>query len=97
MSEPKHVYDWLDEPSIDMAESDAKRWLEKFCAPAHEKDREWLDARTLTCDWRGNRYICSGASRMGDVWLKRKGSKDSYDHRVDVEELSGWHLQESKS
>lgn len=94
MSDPLHVYDWLNMAPANDAERDAKEWLENFCKPAYEKmmkgGDEWLARYRLTVDWRGKRYICSGASRMGDVWLKSEGSKSFYDHRVNVEELSNW-------
>lgn len=90
----KHVYDWLEEPPANDAERDAKEWLDKFTRPAYEKYisgvNTWLDQHQVTVEWKGERYICSGASRMGDVWLKKPGSSNYYDHRVDVDELSNW-------
>lgn len=90
----KHVYDWLEENSSDPNEKRAKEYLDKYCQPAYDKringTYKWLELRQVTCDWKGKRYICSGASRMGDVWLKSKNSSNYYDHRVDVEELSNW-------
>lgn len=97
----KHVYDWLEEPAKDDGEKQAKDWLDKFTRPAYNKYKEgwdkWLEARTLTCDWKGKRYQCTGASRMGDVWLRDDGSKSFYDHRVDVEELSAWNISVNRS
>lgn len=90
----KHVYDWLDEPAQNEGEAAAKEWLDKATRPAIGVDHPWLDARILSCEWRGKRYRCTGASRMGDVWIKKKGSRNHYDHRVDVEELSGWTMTE---
>ena len=91
MSEPtKHVYDWIIEPTTDMAELAAKEWLDAFCRPELGKDHDWLARYQVTVEWRGKRYICSGASRLGDVWLKSKDSTNFYDHRVDVTELSNW-------
>lgn len=92
-----HVYDWLNLPPIDDAEKDAKEWLDKFTLPAYIKHtkgvNEWLSAHVLTVEWKGRRYICSGASRMGDVWLRGNGSSNYYDHRVSVAELSNWNRQ----
>lgn len=95
MREPtKHVYDWLDEPPSNDAERDAKEWLNKFVIPAYDKHvsgmNKWLQRHKLTVEWRGKRYECTGASRLGDVWLKNEGSTNFYDHRVDVTELSNW-------
>lgn len=87
---PKHIYEWLDEPAANAAESDAKEWLNQFCNPSYMKDEKWLARYRVTVEWKGQRYTCSGASRMGDVWLKTEGSPSFYDHRVNVEELSHW-------
>jgi hypothetical protein len=93
-SEPLHVYDWLELPPVNDAEKDAKEWLDKFARLDHTKHAEgindWLDRYRVTVEWKGERYTCSGASRMGDVWLKTEGSARYYDHRVYVEELSNW-------
>lgn len=89
-----HVYDWLAAPSQNAEEKAAKEWLDKFTRPAYDKYvsglYDWLAERELSVEWRGQRYICSGASRLGDVWLKSPGSKSYYDHRVPVDELSNW-------
>ena len=89
-SEPLHVYDWLELPPSNDAEKDAKEWLDKFTRPPAIKREEWLARYRVTVEWKGKRYTCSGASRMGDVWLKTEGSTNYYDHRVNVEELSNW-------
>ena len=95
-TEPLHVYDWLDLPAKDEAERLAKEWISKFCHPSYPQDHDWLKRHDflkryrLTVEWLGMRYTCSGASRMGDVWLKTEDSPNFYDHRVNVEELSHW-------
>ena len=87
----KHVYDWLDEPSTDENEKLAKEWLGNFCLPAFEKNYEWLSARVLSCEYRGKRWRCIGASRLGDVWLTKDCSRENgYDVRVDVTDCSNW-------
>lgn len=85
-----HVYDWLELPSANPAEADAREWLDMFCRPADEKDRAWLGRYRVSVVWKGRRWICSGASAMGDVWIRDRNSAATYDHRVDVRELSGW-------
>jgi len=89
-----HIYDWLDMPAINDAEKDAKYWLDTFVSPSFQslpEDRKrWLDHYRVTVEWKGKRYTCAGASRMGDVWLKTEGSSNFYDHRVNVESLSNW-------
>lgn len=89
-SEPLHVYDWIESPSANDAERDSKEWLDQFTRPAYRKDTKWLARYRVTVEWKGKRYTCSGASSMGDVWLKTEGSANYYDHRVNVEELSNW-------
>lgn len=91
---PLHVYDWLALPPVDENERLAKEWLDRFTRPAYDKltlgINEWLSKRKLTVEWRGQRYVCTGASRLGDVWLRGEGSICYYDHRVAVNELSNW-------
>lgn len=93
----KHVYDWLDEISTDPGEIEAKEWLEQFCKPAIEKDHDYLNRYKVTAVYYGRRFHVSGASRMGDVWLRDPGSKNFYDRRVNVDELSEWQRVELKS
>ncbi len=88
--ESKHIYDWLDEPAINDAEASAKEWLNEFCKPAHKKNEAWLETRKVTAMWKGKRWHVSGASCMGDVWLRGPKSYNFYDHRIDLEELSEW-------
>lgn len=90
MDDSLHIYDWLAIPAKDDGEKLAKEWLDQFTRPAMDKDNEWLEARVLSCDYQGESYICSGASRLGDVWLRKRGSKCYYDIRVNVEECSNW-------
>lgn len=85
-----HVDDYLDGPSPDPI---AKEFLEHARRPAVEKDHAWLEANMPDVDWRGRTYLCVGASRLGDVWLRDKRELVTaafYDHRVDVAELSNW-------
>lgn len=96
--EPLHVFDWLAYPPANDSERDAKEWLGKFMKPAYDKHtmgiNDWLAKYILSVEWQGKRYVCSGASRMGDVWLRDDGSQQFYDHRVNVEELSNWNRRE---
>ena len=84
-----HVDDYLDGPNADPI---AKEFLEHARRPAAEKDHQWLTANAPWVMWRGKRYRCVGASRMGDVWLKNPESRQAifYDYRVDIAELSAW-------
>jgi hypothetical protein len=94
-SEPMHVYEWLDLPASNEGEKLAKEWLNKFSMPAYDKytsgANSWLRSHALTVEWRGQRYYCRGCSRMGDVWITKDHTGNSfYDHRVNVEELTNW-------
>lgn len=86
----RHVDDYLDAPD---ANPIAKEFLEHARRPAVDKDYEWLRLNAPTVTWRGKEYLCVGASRMGDVWLRNPYLSDAahYHHRVDVAELSNWH------
>ena len=87
----KHIDEWLDEPASTENERAAKEWLNHFRRPAIDRDSDWLNARVVTCDYRGERYRCIGASRMGDVWLtKHMDRVNGYDLRIDVAECSAW-------
>jgi len=49
----------------------------------------------LFCTWQSERFEVVGASRLGDVWLKRlpldsQASTCNFDHRAAVSECSHW-------
>jgi hypothetical protein len=100
----ENVFDWINSSSLDSREDLAKGWVREFLKPSvvkHELNGNyqininyWLDKFKVTVEWRNKRYICCGASRLGDVWLKSEGSKSFYDHRVDINELSNWDYYE---
>lgn len=53
--------------------------------------RPWIRGYRLFCNWKGERYRVTGASRLGDVWLAEDFSRDTgYDHRVMISECSEW-------
>lgn len=85
----RHVDDWLDDPANKA--HPAREFLEHARRPAAGKDHKWLTANMPTVSWRGGRFLCVGASRMGDVWLREFNLTGAfYDHRVDITELSDW-------
>lgn len=85
-----HVFDWIKSKLSE--DKEAKEWLWEFTQPKTIQNEEWLDSRRVTVEWNGERYICSGASPFGDVWLKNKTSKNLYDYSVNVNELSNWEV-----
>ena len=90
----KHVDEWLDTPSWkDEGENYAKFVLDYKRMPAwkHGAYAKYMEPFKLFCTYQGTRYRCTGASRMGDVWLASDFNRESgYDHRVDVEHCSQW-------
>lgn len=86
-----HVDDWLDAPAKDEAERLAKEFLEHMRRPAMGHDWTWIRSNPLFCDYQGKRYRCTGASRLGDVWLTADFNRDAgYELRVLVEHCSNW-------
>jgi hypothetical protein len=90
-----HIDDWLDAHQANPPTDDGVRfavgWLEHFRRPAIEKDYKWLSANPLFCTYKGNRYRCIGASRLGDVWLTSRFQDDNgYELRIDVADCSEW-------
>jgi hypothetical protein len=89
-----HIYDWLDEPANDEQERLAKEWIRHYCRFPLQKDHGWLYSRVLSCEYRGQRYRCTGASRLGDLWLARDFTRQiGYDLRVDVAECGAWDMK----
>lgn len=85
-----HVDDWVE----DYTQDKYARWflfLKRLPALEQSDFSEWIDVYKLFATWNGKRYRVTGASRMGDVWLAKDFNRNSgYDHRVSVDELSGW-------
>lgn len=53
--------------------------------------QKFLGPLPLFCDYKEVRYRCTGASRMGDVWLAKDLSQEmGYDLRVNVAECLKW-------
>lgn len=88
-----HVDDWLDTEPANEAEAYAKRVLAIARMPALEQWELPKDQREqpLFCTYRGKRYRCIGASRLGDVWLTTDFTAIyGYELRVDVAECGEW-------
>jgi hypothetical protein len=83
-----HIDDYLVSPNADPV---AKRFFDEARKPAYLKNYEWMKENPLFCTYGGQRYRCTGASRLGDVWLTADFRKDiGYDLRVDVAMCSEW-------
>ena len=85
-----HIDDWVG----DYEQDKYARWflfLKRLSAVMQADFEEWIAPFKLFATWKGKRYRVTGASRLGDVWLAKDRGRDSgYDHRVSVDELSGW-------
>lgn len=91
----KHVDEFIDDSYHDMdGKNTYARWvLNYFRLPATLKNdfRQFMKDHKLFCTWKGKRYRCTGASRLGDVWLAENFEREhGYDHRVDVAECTDW-------
>lgn len=89
-----HIDEWLDRPVFgDKAEAYAKFVLSFKRMPAwmNMAFKPWMGQFKLFCTYKGERYRCTGASRMGDVWLTKDFNRESgYDLRIDVDDCSEW-------
>ena len=70
------------------------RWvLNHFRLPAVLKMdfHDYMKDHKLFCQYERKKYRCTGASRMGDVWLSEDFNRESgYELRVDVEKCTEW-------
>lgn len=89
-----HIDDWLDTPPTNEGEVWAKEFLEHARRPAIDKDHQWQAANPLFCTFMGERYRCTGASRLGDIWLTKDFTQSmGYQRREDVASCSDWGKQ----
>ena len=84
---PRHVDDFIDDPKSDLY---AAQWFDSFRRPAIDKLRHPVEGK-LFATWKGKRYRVTGCSRLGDIWLHSDLKEDTqYEHRVSVDDCSGW-------
>jgi len=86
-----HVDEFID---TEFGKHNYARWvLNYFRLPAAlQMDfRQFMAEYELYCDYEGERYRCTGASRLGDVWLAEDFTQEhGYDLRVDVSKCENW-------
>lgn len=88
-----HIDDWMDTPPITEQEGLIKEFFKHCRQPAMNVDHRWLGNRVVTCEYGMVTYRCTGASRMGDVWLAEDMTRThGYNLRVDVDECSNWKI-----
>lgn len=91
-----HIDDWLDtHKPANKGEQHAMRFLEFARGPAHgNENRGWMGEHPLFCTYKGETHRCTGASRLGDVWLTKDLSQDrGYQLRIYVDECFEWREQ----
>jgi len=93
-----HVDEFIEDPFIEnspeQGEVDYAQWmLFNFTLPASLQLRfsKFLIDNKLFCVYNGIKYRCTGASRLGDVWLTQNFKQDTgYQKRVDIAECTKW-------
>jgi hypothetical protein len=93
--EPTHIYAWLDYPELLTTEAErmVHKFLEYRTLPAHEqfkqKNKDKVIGLKVFCEYEGEKYRITGASRLGDVWLVKDFNRDTgYDKRVMIDSCS---------
>jgi len=87
---PRHVDEFIDDHRMDA--------YARFFLHLHRLPAGWQMAFApfmrhfkLFCDYKGERFRVTGASRLGDVWLVKDIHQDTgYDHRVEIDHCSKW-------
>lgn len=92
-----HIDEWIDDPIIPSNDNFGIRYAKWFFVwkrmPAwlQLSVNEFYNNAKLFCIYKSNKYRCTGASSMGDVWLVEDFKREyGYDLRVNVEECSNW-------
>lgn len=87
-----HVDKFIDSRKTDSYAS----WffnLHRLPASLQFKFEDQIASYKLYCSFGsdGRVYRVTGASSMGDIWLAKDLNQDyGYDHRVDIDDCSGW-------
>lgn len=63
----------------------------RLSAVAQNCFHKYVGHYKLFCTYKGKRYRCTGASRLGDVWLHSDlTQEDGYELRIDVADCTQW-------
>lgn len=88
-----HVDDFVDDPKKDKY---ARWFFFTKRLPAHLllAFEEFIGPIKLFCEYEGQTYRVTGASRLGDVWLTSDMNKSiGYELRVEMDKCSNWRPQ----
>lgn len=92
-----HVDDWLDQSTFAVSPTEvaARYFLEQFRWPAWKKllYADLIPKTPVYALYNGEWYQLTGASRMGDIWLRSKDQPNAtYTVRVFVQNITRWSL-----
>jgi len=86
-----HIYDWLELPANNDAEIKVKEVLDFRTRAAYYQMKNTPPPYKIFCEYKGQKYRITGASRMGDVWLAEDFDREmGYDHRVAIDDCSNF-------
>ena len=84
----------IDDFIADYTKDNYARWfftLHRFPAYMQAAFSEWIVPYKLFCIYKEKKHRCTGASRLGDVWLTLDFDRETgYELRVDVDDCSNW-------
>lgn len=91
-----HIDEWIEKPTgpTDDPMVEYAKWflhIRRLPASMQCEFNDFTKHMMLFCIYKGEKYRCTGASRMGDIWLAKDHGRDhGYDLRVSVEECSNF-------
>jgi len=94
----KHIFEWLEEDSKTIEETKVREFLDFKTRPALYQMRNQKPTFRVFCEYENKKYLITGASRMGDVWLAENFKRENgYDKRVDIEECCNFSYKENEA
>lgn len=92
-----HIDEWIDSAGFPTDETEVEAYakffflLKRLPVIMQMAFSEQIKPYELYCDYQGQTWRVTGASRMGDIWLTSDMQKDTgYDARVDLALCSNW-------
>jgi hypothetical protein len=91
-----HVDEFIDDYQYNTQELKDARFflhLHRLSSSLQSAFRKHINDYQLFCDHEGIRYRVTGASRMGDIWLREDHTQDTgYDKRVYIDKCENFEL-----